>query len=107
MFEAGYFVDPDENAVVFVIGTKPAVTITNDELTMVDDETLQMTAATLPPDAEITWTIDATTYATIDADTGLLTGADAGAGTVKVTATITGSDGTTASDSVNVTVTAG
>lgn len=107
MFEAGYFVDPDENAVVFVIGTKPAVSITNETLEMDDDATLQMTAATLPPDAAVTWSVDATTYATIDADTGLLTGADAGAGTVKVTATVTGSDGTTVTDSVDITVNAG
>ena len=106
-FDAGYFVDPDENAVVFVIGTKPAVKITNETLEMDDDDTLQMTAVTLPPDATITWSTDATTYATINSSTGLLTGADAGAGTVKVTATITGSDGTTATDSVDVTVAAG
>ena len=104
MFEAGYFVDPDENAVVFVIGTKPAVKVTNDTLSVVKSQTLQMTAATLPPDATITWSVDATTYATIDSSTGLLT-AKSSAGSVDVTATITGSDGTTATDTVTVTVT--
>ena len=69
MFEAGYFVDPDENAVVFVIGTKPAVKITNDTLSVVKSQTLQMTAVTLPPDATITWSVDANTYATIDSST--------------------------------------
>lgn len=104
MFEAGYFVDPDENAVVFVIGTKPAVKITNDTLSVVKSQTLQMTAATLPPDATIAWSVDATTYATIDSSTGLLT-AKSSAGSVDVTASITGSDGTTATDTVTVTVT--
>lgn len=104
MFEAGYFVDPDENAVVFVIGTKPAVKITNETLTVAAGGTLQMTAATLPPDATITWSTDATTYGSINSSTGLLT--TTGAGTIKVTASITGSDGTTVTDSVDVTVTA-
>ena len=104
MFEAGYFVDPDENAVVFVIGTKPAVKITNDTLSVVKSQTLQMTAVTLPPDATITWSVDATTYATINSSTGLLT-AKSSAGSVDVTATITGSDGTTATNTVTVTVT--
>ena len=103
MFEAGYFVDADENAVVFVIGTKPAVKITNTSATVKAGETLQLTAVTLPPDATITWTIDATTYATINASTGVVTGV--GAGSAVVTATITGSDGTTASDTILVTVT--
>ena len=104
MFEAGYFVDPDENAVVFVIGTKPAVKITNDTLSVVKSQTLQMTANTLPPDATVAWSVDATTYATIDSSTGLLT-AKSSAGSVDVTATITGSDGTTATDTVTITVT--
>lgn len=104
MFEAGYFVDPDENAVVFVIGTKPAVKITNETLSVAAGSTLQMTAATLPPDATITWSTDAETYGSIDSSTGLLTAT--GAGTIKVTASITGSEGTTVTDSVNVTVTA-
>lgn len=104
MFEAGYFVDPDENAVVFVIGTKPAVKITNDTLSVVKSQTLQMTANTLPPDATITWSVDATTYATIDSASGLLT-AKSSAGSVDVTASIEGSDGTTATDTVTVTVT--
>lgn len=104
MFEAGYFVDPDENAVVFVIGTKPAVKITNDTLSVVKSQTLQMTAVTLPPDATITWSVDATTYATIDSSTGLLTAKNS-AGSVAVTASITGSDGTTVTDTVTVTVT--
>ena len=104
MFEAGYFVDPDENAVIFVIGTKPAVKITNETLTVKAGETLQMTAATLPPDAIITWSTDATTYGSINSTTGVLTAT--GAGTIAVTASITGSEGTTVTDSVDVTVTA-
>ena len=104
MFEAGYFVDPDENAVVFVIGTKPAVKITNESPTVQATKTLQMTAATLPPDATITWSTDATTYGTINSSTGVLTGVSAG--TVKVTASVTGADGTTVTDSIDVTVTA-
>ena len=104
MFEAGYFVDPDENAVIFVIGTKPAVKITNETLSVKAGDTLQMTAATLPPDATITWSIDATTYGTINATTGVLTAT--GAGTIAVTASITGSEGTTVTDTVSVTVTA-
>jgi uncharacterized protein YjdB len=104
MFEAGYFVDPDENAVVFVIGTTPAVKITNTTKTVVAAGTLQMTAATLPPDATVTWSTDAATYGTINSSTGVLTGVTAG--TVAVTASITGTDGTTATDTVNVTVTA-
>lgn len=104
MFEAGYFVDADENAVVFVIGTTPAVKITNTTLTVQAESTLQMTANTLPPDATITWSTDANTYGTINSSTGVLTGVTAG--TVAVTASITGSDGTTVTDTVNVTVTA-
>lgn len=102
-FDGGYFVDPDENAVIFVIGTKPAIKITNETLSVVAGGTLQMTAATLPPDATITWSTDATTYGTINATSGLLT--TTGAGTIKVTASITGSEGTTVTDSVDVTVT--
>lgn len=104
MFEAGYFVDPDENAVVFVIGTTPAVKITNTTKTVTAGSTLQMTAATLPPDATVTWSTDAATYGTINSSTGVLTGVTAG--TVAVTASITGTDGTTATDTVNVTVSA-
>lgn len=103
-FDGGYFCDPEENAVIFVIGTKPAVKITNETLTVAAAGTLQMTAATLPPDATIVWSTDATTYGTINASTGVLTGVTAG--TVDVTATVTGSDGSTATDTVTVTVTA-
>ena len=103
MFEAGYFVDPDENAVVFVIGTNPAVKITNSTLTVAAADTLQMTATTLPPDATITWTTDANTYGTINSSTGVLTGVTAG--TVKVTASIT-HNGVTVTDTVDVTVSA-
>ena len=105
LFEAGYFVDPAENAVVFVIGTKPAVKITNvDPEVTVGGDTLQMTAATLPPDATITWSTANNTYATINATTGILTAVSAG--TAEVTATVTGSDGTTVTDTVDVTVNA-
>ena len=103
MFEAGYFVDPDENAVVFVIGTTPTVKITNTTLTVKAAETLQMTAATIPPDATVTWSTDANTYGTINSSTGVLTGVTAG--TVAVTASIT-HNGTTVTDTVNVTVSA-
>ena len=103
-FEAGYFVDPDENALVFVIGTAPTVKITNDTPTVQATKTLQMTADTTPPDATITWSTDAETYGTINSSTGVLTGVSAG--TVAVTASITGTDGTTATDTINVTVTA-
>ena len=102
-FEAGYFVDPDENAVVFVVGTKPAVKITNKTKTVAAAGTLQMTAYTLPPDATITWSTDANTYGTINSSTGVLTGVTAG--TVAVTASIT-HNGETVTDTVNVTVTA-
>lgn len=102
-FEAGYFVDPDENAVVFVIGTNPAVKITNKTLTVAAEATLQMTAATLPPDAVVTWSTDANTYGTINSTTGVLTGVTAG--TVAVTASIT-HNGVTKTDTVNVTVSA-
>lgn len=101
-FDGGYFCDPEENAVIFVIGTTPVVKITNTTLEVTAGSTLQMTAATCPPDATITWSVDATTYATINSSTGVLTGV--GAGTVDVTATITGTDGTTATDTVTVTV---
>lgn len=103
MFEAGYFVDPDENAVVFVIGTNPAVKITNKTLTVAASATLQMTATTLPPDATVTWSTDASTYGTINSSTGVLTGVTAG--TVAVTASIT-HNGVTVTDTVNVTVSA-
>ena len=103
MFEAGYFVDPDENAVVFVIGTNPTVKITNKTLSVVAEGTLQMKAATLPPDATVTWSTDANTYGTINSSTGVLTGVTAG--TVAVTASIT-HNGTTVTDTVNVTVSA-
>lgn len=103
MFDAGYFVDPDENAVVFVIGTNPTVKITNTTLTVKAAETLQMKAATIPPDATVTWSTDANTYGTINSSTGVLTGVTAG--TVKVTASIT-HNGTTVTDSVDVTVSA-
>ena len=104
MFDAGYFVDADENAVIFTIGTKPTVEITNKTLSVVKSTTLQMTAKTTPPDAVITWSVAAETYAPINSSTGLLT-AKSSAGTVDVTATITGVDGTTATDTVTVTVT--
>lgn len=104
MFDAGYFVDADENAVVFVIGTSPAVKITNTTKTVAASATLQMTAATLPPDAAVTWSTDANTYGTINSSTGVLTGVTAG--TVAVTASVTGSDGVTVTDTVNVTVSA-
>lgn len=104
MFDAGYFVDADENAVVFVIGTSPAVKITNTTKTVAASATLQMTAATLPPDATVTWSTDANTYGTINSSTGVLTGVTAG--TVAVTASVTGSDGVTVTDTVNVTVSA-
>lgn len=104
MFDAGYFVDADENAVVFVIGTSPAVKITNTTKTVAANATLQMTAATLPPDATVTWSTDASTYGTINSSTGVLTGVTAG--TVAVTASVTGSDGVTVTDTVNVTVSA-
>ena len=103
-FDGGYFCDPEENAVIFVIGTKPAVKITNETLTVAAAGTLQMTATTLPPDAAVVWSTDASTYGTINSSTGVLTGVTAG--TVKVTATVTGSDGSTATDTVTVTVTA-
>lgn len=104
-FDGGYFCDPDENAVIFVIGTTPAVKITNEdpEIT-VGGDTLQMTAVTLPPDATITWSTANNTYATINATTGVLTAVSAG--TAKVTASVTGSDGTTVTDTIDVTVNA-
>lgn len=104
-FDGGYFCDPDENAVIFVIGTKPAVKITNEdpEIT-VGGDTLQMTAVTLPPDATIVWSTANNTYATINSSTGVLTAVSAG--TAEVTATVTGSDGSTATSTIEVTVNA-
>lgn len=108
--DIGYIVRPYEVGIVFYIADtdfnpdQVEVTITNEVLTVAALDTLTMTAETVPAEGvTVTWESSDVAVATIDADTGVLTGVTAGETTVTATAT----DGeTTATDSVTVTVTA-
>ena len=81
----------------------PSVSVVPSRAAIEVGESIQLSAVVVPASAQVTWSSGNTSYATVDADTGIVTGA--GAGTVTITASITvGTD--TYTDTCSVTVSA-
>lgn len=79
----------------------PSVSVVPSRTEIEEGETVQLTAYVNPVGTAVTWTSNATSYATVGEHTGLVTGVDAGSATI--TATIT-YDGQTYTDTCAVTV---
>ena len=81
----------------------PSVSVVPSRAAIEVGESIQLSAVVVPASAHVTWSSGNTSYATVDADTGIVTGA--GAGTATITASITvGTD--TYTDTCSVTVSA-
>ncbi len=80
----------------------PSVELSDSTASIVAEATKQLTATTIPADAEVTWTSSDDTKATVS-DSGLVTGVAAGSATITAKITV---DGTDYSDTCAVTVTA-
>ena len=70
----------------------PSVSVVPSRAVVGDGDTVQLTAIVSPPSAVVTWTSNATTYATVDEDTGLVTGVEAGSATITATITVGSTD---------------
>lgn len=82
--------------------SEPSVTLDKDTAEVVVNETVTLTATTIPADAKVTWTSSDTDTATVAA--GVVTGVAAGTATITATITVEGTDYT---DTCAVTVTSG
>lgn len=106
MFGAGYFVDTGENAVVFVIGdgVPPTAKFSVEYKNIVKAGTFDISTllAYTPNDATVTYESANEETATVD-DDGVVTAVEVGATTV--IATVTNSDGTTATATIIINVT--
>lgn len=79
----------------------PSVTLSDSTASIAKDATKQLTATTIPADAEVTWASSAEAKATVS-DSGLVTGVAAGSANITATITV---DGETYTDTCAVTVT--
>lgn len=70
----------------------PSVSVVPSRAVVGEGDTVQLTAIVSPPSAVVTWTSNATTYATVDEDTGLVTGVEAGSATITATITVGSTD---------------
>lgn len=82
--------------------TTPSVVLDKKTATVEESGTVDLTATTIPADAEVTWTSDTEAVATVS--DGTVTGVSAGKATITATITVDGEDYT---DTCEVTVTAG
>ena len=65
----------------------PSVTVSPSRIGLAVDETRQLNVATVPANAEVTWSSSAETYATVD-ENGVVTGEAAGNATITATITV-------------------
>jgi hypothetical protein len=97
------FLTPDEVvALLYNAPTEASVTLNPKALTVAVEATGTITATTVPADAEVTWTTDNASVATV-AD-GVVTGVAGGTATITATITV---DGETYTDTCGVNVTEG
>lgn len=94
---------PDEVVEILGAASDPSVTVIPSRATLTVGETKALTAQVVPANATVTWTSNATSYATVDEDTGVVTAVDAGSATITATITIGTTDYT---DTCAVTVVA-
>lgn len=80
--------------------TTPSVVLSSHEATVAVEGTVTLNAVTVPADAEVTWSSDDPSDATVDA--GVVTGVAAGTANIKAQITV---DGTVYADTCHVTVT--
>lgn len=81
----------------------PSVSVIPSRATVEKDATIQLSAIVVPASAVVTWSSSSTTYATVDENTGEVTGVAAGSATITATITVEDTDYT---DTCTVTVTA-
>ena len=70
----------------------PSVSVVPSRAVVGEGDTVQLTAIVSPPSAVVTWTSNATTYATVNEDTGLVTGVEAGSATITASITVGSTD---------------
>lgn len=99
----GYLPTPDEVIAILGASSDPSVTVIPSRATLTVGETKALTAQVVPANATVTWTSNATSYATVDEDTGVVTAVDAGSATITATITVGTTDYT---DTCAVTVVA-
>ncbi len=84
---------PTQNAVVFILSTEPSVTVSPNELTLVEGATQTLSAVTYPSNAVVTWSAsDSGTYASVNSSSGKVTAVAEGSATITATITVGGVD---------------
>lgn len=99
----GYLPTPDEVIAILGASSDPSVTVIPSRATLTVGDTKALTAQVVPANATVTWTSNATSYATVDEDTGVVTAVEAGSATITATITVGTTDYT---DTCDVTVVA-
>ena len=101
--KAGFFDSVQTPDTIQAKGETPSVSVVPSRASVEAGQKVQLTAIKIPANASIAWTSSNTSYATVDQDTGEVTGVSAGTATITATITV-GTD--TYTDTCSVTVTA-
>ena len=82
---------PTQNAVVFILSTEPSVTVSPNEITLVEGATQTLSAVTYPANETVTWSAsDSGTYASVNSSSGKVTAVAEGSATITATITVNG-----------------